>query len=183
MDSFDKCFLRLFACWTCYFFYHSITWAIPSMCNLKLKKCSINIIQSLHSVYIHIEDVHLLLYSHKQRLGGIKESRPSVCLSIQILYPGIYQCIKMHTLLECFAATQVQTRYWSYFNLLLSNNWANMNQAWQLLALGSPHYKLYPIGPNSIQDGCCYQKEKFHKWAKIPYGVLFFSSSNFFFKY
>jgi hypothetical protein len=51
------------------FFYHSITWAIPNMCNLKLKKCSINIIQTLHSVYIHIEDVHLLLYSHKQRLG------------------------------------------------------------------------------------------------------------------
>jgi hypothetical protein len=51
------------------FFYHSITWAIPSMCNLKLKKCSVNIFQTLHSVYIHIEDVHLLLYSHKQRLG------------------------------------------------------------------------------------------------------------------
>ena len=31
-----------------------IIWAIPSMCNLKLKKCSINIIQTLHSVYIHI---------------------------------------------------------------------------------------------------------------------------------
>jgi predicted RNase H-like nuclease len=48
------------------------------MCNLKLKKCSINIIQSLHSVYMHIEDVHLLLYSHKQTLGGIKESHPEV---------------------------------------------------------------------------------------------------------
>jgi hypothetical protein len=38
------------------FFYHSITWAIPNICNLKLKKCSINIIQTLHSVYMHIED-------------------------------------------------------------------------------------------------------------------------------
>jgi hypothetical protein len=38
-----------------YFFYHSITWTIPSMCNPKFKKCSINIIQTLHSAYIHIE--------------------------------------------------------------------------------------------------------------------------------
>ena len=45
------------------FFYHSFTCAIPSMCNLKLKKCSINIIQTLHSVCIHIEDVHLLLWA------------------------------------------------------------------------------------------------------------------------
>jgi hypothetical protein len=28
------------------FFNHSITWAVPSMCNLKLKKCSINFIQT-----------------------------------------------------------------------------------------------------------------------------------------
>jgi hypothetical protein len=41
------------------FFITLIKWAIPSMCNLKLKKCSIDIIQTLHSVYIHIEDVHL----------------------------------------------------------------------------------------------------------------------------
>ena len=36
------------------------------------------------SVYIQIEDVHLLLYSPQTKSGGIKESRPSVCLSIQI---------------------------------------------------------------------------------------------------
>jgi hypothetical protein len=41
------------------FFYHSITRAIPSMSSLKLKKCSINIIQTLHSVYIHIDFVHM----------------------------------------------------------------------------------------------------------------------------
>ena len=28
-------------------------WAIPSMCNHKFKKCSFNIIQTLHSVYIN----------------------------------------------------------------------------------------------------------------------------------
>jgi hypothetical protein len=31
--------------------------------NLKLEQCSINIIQTLHSVCIHIEDVHLLLWA------------------------------------------------------------------------------------------------------------------------
>jgi hypothetical protein len=36
-----------------FFFYHYITWAIPSMCNLKLKNCSINIIQTLQCVYTY----------------------------------------------------------------------------------------------------------------------------------
>ena len=40
-------------------FYHYMSWTVPSWCNLK--QCSINIIQTLHSVCIHIEDVHLLL--------------------------------------------------------------------------------------------------------------------------
>jgi hypothetical protein len=36
---------------------------VPSWCNLKLQQCSINIIQTLHSVCIHIEDVHLLFWA------------------------------------------------------------------------------------------------------------------------
>jgi hypothetical protein len=36
-----KCFLDFLHVELVIFFYHSITWAIPSMCNLKLKKCSI----------------------------------------------------------------------------------------------------------------------------------------------
>jgi hypothetical protein len=44
-------------------FYHYMSWMVPSWCNLKLQQCSINIIQSLHSVCIHIEDVHLLLWA------------------------------------------------------------------------------------------------------------------------
>ena len=39
-------------------FYHYMSWTVPSWCNLKLQQCSINIIQTMHSVYIHIEDVH-----------------------------------------------------------------------------------------------------------------------------
>jgi hypothetical protein len=44
-------------------FYHYMSWTVPSWCNLKLQQCSINIIQTLHSVGIHIEDVHLLLWA------------------------------------------------------------------------------------------------------------------------
>jgi hypothetical protein len=44
-------------------FYHYMSWTVPSWCNLKLQQCSINIIQTLHSVCIHIEDVHLLLWA------------------------------------------------------------------------------------------------------------------------
>ena len=51
-----------------FFFYHSITWAIPSMYNLKLKSVQLILFKLCTGVYIHIEDVHLLLYSHKQRL-------------------------------------------------------------------------------------------------------------------
>ena len=43
--------------------YHYMSWTLPSWCNLKLQQCSINIIQTLHSVCIHIEDVHLLLWA------------------------------------------------------------------------------------------------------------------------
>jgi hypothetical protein len=41
-------------------FYHYMSWTVSSWCNLKLQQCSINISQTLHSVCIHIEDVHLL---------------------------------------------------------------------------------------------------------------------------
>jgi hypothetical protein len=41
------------------FFFITISHGLPSMCNLKLKKCSINIIQTLHSVYIHIYFIHM----------------------------------------------------------------------------------------------------------------------------
>ena len=44
-------------------FYHYMSWTVPRWCNLKLQQCSINIIQTLHSVCIHIEDVHLLLWA------------------------------------------------------------------------------------------------------------------------
>ena len=44
-------------------FFHYMSWTVPSWCNLKLQKCSINIILTLHSVCIHIEDVHLLLWA------------------------------------------------------------------------------------------------------------------------
>ena len=44
-------------------FYHYMSWMVPSWCNLKLQQCSINIIQTLDSVCIHIEDVHLLLWA------------------------------------------------------------------------------------------------------------------------
>jgi hypothetical protein len=44
-------------------FYHYMSWTVPSWCNLKIQQCSINIIQTLHSVCIHIEDVHLLLWA------------------------------------------------------------------------------------------------------------------------
>ena len=44
-------------------FYHYMSWTVPSWCNLKLQQCSINIIQTLHSVCIYIEDVHLLLWA------------------------------------------------------------------------------------------------------------------------
>jgi hypothetical protein len=44
-------------------FYHYMSWMVPSWCNLNLQQCSINIIQTLHSVCIHIEDVHLLLWA------------------------------------------------------------------------------------------------------------------------
>ena len=43
-------------------FYHYMSWTVPSWYNLKLQQYSINIIQTLHSVCIHIEDVHLLLW-------------------------------------------------------------------------------------------------------------------------
>jgi hypothetical protein len=41
-------------------FYHYMSWMVPSWCNLKLQQCSINIIQTLHSVCIHIEDYGLI---------------------------------------------------------------------------------------------------------------------------
>jgi hypothetical protein len=44
-------------------FYHYMSWTVPSWCNLKLQQCSINIIQTLHSVCKHIEDVYLLLWA------------------------------------------------------------------------------------------------------------------------
>ena len=44
-------------------FYHYMSWTVLSWCNLKLQQCSINIIQTLHNVCIHIEDVHLLLWA------------------------------------------------------------------------------------------------------------------------
>ena len=37
--------------------------AVLTQCNLYLKQFSINIIETLHSVCIHIEDVHLLLWA------------------------------------------------------------------------------------------------------------------------
>ena len=43
--------------------YHYMSWTVPSWCNLNLQQGSINIIQTLHSVCIHIEDVHLLLWA------------------------------------------------------------------------------------------------------------------------
>jgi hypothetical protein len=43
--------------------YHYMSWTVPSWCNLNLQQCSINIIQTLHSVCIHIEDMHLLLWA------------------------------------------------------------------------------------------------------------------------
>ena len=42
-------------------FYHYMSWTVPSWCNLQLQQCSINIIQTLHSVCVHIEDVYLLI--------------------------------------------------------------------------------------------------------------------------
>ena len=44
-------------------FYHYMSWTVPSWCNLNLQQCSINIIQTLYSVCIHIEDMHLLLWA------------------------------------------------------------------------------------------------------------------------
>ena len=44
-------------------FYYYMSWTVPSWCNLKLQQCSINSIQTVHSVCIHIEDVHLLLWA------------------------------------------------------------------------------------------------------------------------
>jgi hypothetical protein len=44
-------------------FYHYMSWMVPSLCNLKLQQCSVNIIQTLHSVCIHNEDVHLQLWA------------------------------------------------------------------------------------------------------------------------
>ena len=55
--SYIFCMLNLFI------FYHYMSWTVPSWCNLKLQQCSINIIQTLYSVCIHIEDVHLLLWA------------------------------------------------------------------------------------------------------------------------
>jgi hypothetical protein len=46
-----------------FIFYHYMSWTVPSWCNLKLQQWSINIIQTLYSVCIHIEDVHLLLWT------------------------------------------------------------------------------------------------------------------------
>jgi hypothetical protein len=71
------------------FFYHSITWAIPtcSMCNLKLKKCSINIIQTLHSVYIHIYILKMFTcyYTPTNKDWGYK-GITSICLSVHPVF-------------------------------------------------------------------------------------------------
>jgi hypothetical protein len=58
-----KIFSYIFCMLSLVIFYHYMSWTVPSWCNLKLQQCSINIIQTLHSVCIHIEDVHLLLWA------------------------------------------------------------------------------------------------------------------------
>jgi hypothetical protein len=58
-----KIFSYIFCMLNLVIFYHYMSWTIPSWCNLKLQQCSINIIQTLHNVCIHIEDVHLLLWA------------------------------------------------------------------------------------------------------------------------
>jgi hypothetical protein len=48
----------------------------------------------------------------------------------------------------------------SHLNLLLWNPWTKLNQTWQGWSLGGFLSKLCPIAPPSIQDGCCYKKNR-----------------------
>jgi hypothetical protein len=63
MGWFEDIFSYIFCMLNLVIFYHYMSWTVPSWCNLKLQQCSINIIQTLRSVCIHIEDVHLLLWA------------------------------------------------------------------------------------------------------------------------
>ena len=113
MDSFDKIFCML----NLLFFFITLShgWYLHVVCVIWNSKSVQLILFKLCTVFIYIFTYWRcspVIILPQTKTGGIKESRPSVCLSIQFLCPGIYQCIKMHTLLECFAGMQVQTRYW-----------------------------------------------------------------------
>jgi hypothetical protein len=79
MDSFDKCFLRLFACWTCYFFYHSITWAYL-VCVIWNSKSVQLILFKLCTVFIYILKMFTCYYTPTNKDWGYKGIK-SICLS------------------------------------------------------------------------------------------------------
>lgn len=56
-------------------------------------------------------------------------------------------------------------QHFTFFNLLLRKNWANMNQTWQEWSLGSPHYKSYPKSPTPSKI----LKMEICKWAKAAF--------------
>ena len=73
-------------------FYHYMTLTVPSWCNLKLQQCSINIIQTLHSVCIHIEDLTIFVIQRNLFIKGNVDSKDLFPLNYDFFPYEKYNC-------------------------------------------------------------------------------------------
>jgi hypothetical protein len=101
----------------------------------------------LCTVFIYILKMFTCYYTPTNKDWGYK-GITSICLSVHPDFVSRhYQCIKMHTLLECFAATQVQTRYWSCYEFNFMVRCTRCN--WNIVESGIKHQNHNP-SPNVL---------------------------------